>query len=328
MNNRHVLITEINQYLTAQSIAANFYGSILVADKEGVLISDSYGMAVLEHNVMNTPKTKFRIGSLTKQFTAAAILQLVGRGLCNLDSKLNNYINDYPNGELISIHHLLSNTSGIQNFTSFLDYMNWSIKPATITENIERFKNKPLNFIPGDQFEYSNSNYVLLTFIIEQVCGCSYEEYLINNIFDLLDMKDSGYDDHSRIIENRASGYYLEDQVIKNCPYIDMTLPQGAGGLFSTIEDLHKWDRALYRDEILTADLKRKMFTPVKDNYAYGWTKQNDGTRDLLCHEGGINGFSSIIVRFVDEQICIIILCNYSQPIGEIAVNVSKLIFK
>lgn len=304
----------------------DFKGCFLASSSEGILFCNSFGLANAELNVPNTVNTKFRIGSLTKQFTAVAILQLVQQGQISLESTLNRFIPDYPSGENITIHHLLSHSSGIYNFSNRSDIMEWYKGTSTIIETIHSFRDIPMVFNAGEGFEYSNSNYVLLTYIIEQVTGHSYEEYMKKYVFTPLEMSDTGYDQESEIITDRASGYYDEDGLLKNAPYINMSIPQGAGGLYSTIEDLYKWDRGLYEEKLLGKDLKTLMFTPYLNNYAYGWMVQYFGDKKVLFHTGGIHGFSSFICRFPEDEVCVIALSNYSQDIGGIAVQVSQLI--
>ena len=307
---------------------ANFKGSFLAANREGIIYTGSYGLANAELNVRNTTSTKFRIGSLTKQFTALSILQLVENNYLTVNDTLDRFIPEYPSGKEITIHQLLSHSSGIYNFSNRSDIMEWYKSSMTIKETIDSFQHQPTSFNPGEKYEYSNSNYVLLTYIIEQVSGLSYEVYLQNNIFNVLGMNDTGYDNESEIIINRATGYYYKDEILNNAPYINMSIPQGAGGLYSTIEDLYKWDRALYGDNLLGEKIRADFFTPKIESYAYGWMVQYFGNMKVLFHTGGIHGFSSFICRFPEEQVCVIALNNYSQDISGIAVQVSQMILR
>lgn len=286
-----------------------FSGSVLVAQKGKILLSKGYGMANYELSVPNTPTTKFRLGSVTKQFTAAAILQLQERGLLNVKDALKKFIPDYPHGDSITVHHLLNHTSGIANFTSMISYKEFMRQAATLEETIGRFKKEPLDFTPGTQYNYSNSNYVLLAYIIEKVSGETYEHYIRTHIFEPLGMKDSGYDNAETLLPNRASGYRPENGGLANASFIDMSIPAGAGGLYSTTEDLYKWDRALYTEKILKKQSLDAMFTPGLDHYGYGWAIF-DKPRKLVTHSGGINGFMTNISRFPDDDVCIIVLGN------------------
>lgn len=318
-SDNQALAREMNAYLQAYLEAGFFMGSVLVANGDDVLLSQGFGMANLEHNVPNIAPTKFRLASVSKQFTATAIMQLQEAGLLDVNNSISRYLPDYPNGNSITIHHLLNHTSGIPSFTGFPDYVEKMRIKKTTDELIAWFSDKPLEFTPGEQFEYSNSGYVVLTKIIETISGQSYPEYLQQHIFAPLGMNDSGYDHLELVLPNRASGYVSSGEGYKNAAFIDMSLPSGAGGLYSTVEDLYKWDRALYIDSIINESSKNAMFAPtVKNNLetnpetycAYGWFSNVYCGRDRVFHHGGINGFSTSISRYLNEKAVIIVLCN------------------
>lgn len=303
---------EIDTYIFPLVSDNKFSGSILIAKGEVILFSKGYGYANREYNILNSPNTVYRIGSMTKQFTATAIMQLIEKDKLRLEDKLSQFIDDYPQGEKITIHHLLTHTSGISNFTRFDSYIRLMTVPVTITELIERFKNKPIEFEPGSQFKYTDSGYILLTYIIEKISGLSYAKYIDENIFEPLKMMNTGYDYNDLILKNRANGYIKSpNNEMQNAPYIDMSIPQGAGGLYSTTLDLYKWDRGLFTDMILTSKYRQKMFTPHVADYGYGWgfEKRKDGRRSI-GHNGVINGFSSVIHRFTEDDVVIIVLSN------------------
>jgi CubicO group peptidase (beta-lactamase class C family) len=193
-----------------QSYAANrqFMGSVLVAKGTQVLLNKGYGSANLEWDVPNSPATKFRLGSITKQFTAASILLLQERGKLNVQDPVKKYMADAPAAwDKITIYHLLTHTSGIPNFTSFPEYAKWEPFATTAAEEVARFRDKPLDFAPGEKWSYSNSGYVLLGYLIEKITGGSYEKFVRENIFNPLGMRDSGYDSNSAVIARRAAGY-------------------------------------------------------------------------------------------------------------------------
>lgn len=286
-----------------------FSGSVLVVQKGKVLLSKGYGMANYELDVPNTPQTKFRLGSVSKQFTAVAILQLQERGLLNVHDALSKFIPDYPHGDSITVHQLLNHTSGVADFTSMMGYKASMRNATTLEETMDRFKKEPLDFTPGTEYSYSNSNYVLLSYIIEKVSGETYAHYIRTHIFEPLGMKDSGYDNADDLIKNRASGYRTEGDDFANASFIDMMIPAGAGGLYSTTEDMYKWDRALYTEKVLKKQSLDAMFTPGLDHYGYGWAIL-DKPRKMITHSGGINGFVSNIARFPDDDVCIIVLGN------------------
>jgi len=200
---------KVDGYISPYLKIGNFSGSILIAKEGRILLSKGYGMANLEHDVPNTPQTIFRLGSVTKQFTSMAIMQLQEKQLLNVDDPIAKYLPTYPNGEEITIHHLLTHTSGVPDFTSFPDYEKTMMLPSPVEKTIERFKDKPLEFTPGEKFKYSNSGYILLGYIIEKVSGKSYEEFLKENIFQPLNMMNTGYDHHHTLLKHRASGYSI-----------------------------------------------------------------------------------------------------------------------
>jgi len=305
--------SKVGEYIGAYLKMGNFSGSVLIAKDGEILLNKGYGMANYEHDVPNTPKTKFRLGSVTKQFTSMAIMQLQEKGLLNVNAPIKKYIIDYPNGEKITIHHLLTHTSGIPNFTSIPDYRETMMLLSPVEKTIERFKDKPLEFTPGEKYKYSNSGYILLGCIIEKVSKKSYEEYTKENIFQPLNMANTGYDHHSPILKHRASGYSLSGDGLINAPYIDMSIPHGAGALYSTVEDLYIWDRALYTEKLVSKSSLDNIFTPFKENYGYGWQITESFNHKHISHGGGINGFSTYISRYVDDDVCIIVLSNFER---------------
>jgi CubicO group peptidase (beta-lactamase class C family) len=213
--------------------------SVLVARGGDILINKGYGFANLEWNIANSPQAKFRLGSVTKQFTAAGILLLEERGKLKIDDPIKKYVTDAPAAwDKITIFHLLTHTSGIPNFTSFPDYASLEASPTTAEKLVSRFRDKPLDFQPGEQWSYSNSGYVLLGYLIEKISGQDYATFVQQNIFTPLDMKDSGYDSNSAIIPRRASGYATGHDGLVNAGFVHMSVPFAAGGLYSTTEDL------------------------------------------------------------------------------------------
>jgi CubicO group peptidase (beta-lactamase class C family) len=305
-------VARMDAYLAAAHKLQRFSGSVLVARGGRIVLSRGYGMANYELDAANTPETKFRLGSVTKQFTAMAILQLEERGKLKVTDTIRTILPDYPpTGDKVTIHHLLTHTSGVPNLTELPDYPRTMTLPSTVEQTIGRFKDLPLDFTPGEKFSYSNSNYVLLGAIIEKVTGRSYEDYLRENIFSVIGMKDSGYDHHETVLKNRASGYEFPGDKMANAPYVDMSIPFAAGGVYSTVNDLYKWDRALYTDKLVSKAALARMFTPFKGGYAYGWmTGEFAGHRNIR-HGGGINGFITDISRFPDDDACVIVLSNF-----------------
>ncbi|HEY4785684.1 MAG TPA: serine hydrolase [Bacteroidales bacterium] len=318
----------IDNYLQAYYKLGRFNGSILVEKDGKILFNKGYGMANFELQVPNSPQIKFRLGSITKQFTAMAIVQLEERGLLNTNDCISEYIPDYPNGDKITIRHLLTHTSGIPSFTSFSEIEQEKVLPVTPLQIMDKFKNKELLFQPGTEFKYSDSGYILLGYIIEKVTGKSYSDYLNENIFQPLTMSNTGYDNPKTILKNRASGYVYEDGVLHNADYNNMSQPFSAGALFSTTEDLYKWDRELYKNTLVSDSSLKKIITPYKKNYGYGWFVDDFYSHKKVWHHGYIDGFCAVIVRFVDDNICIIILSNLiNTPILQINNDIAAILF-
>ena len=307
---------KIEEYMNIDGQNEMFSGALLVMRSGKVVFEKSYGMANYELNVPNTIDTKFRIGSMTKAFTAVLIMQLQEKGLLNVNDKVAKYLPNYPNGDKITLHNLLSHTSGIPDVLNTPDFNDKS--PLTPEELINTFKDKPLDFKPGSQYEYSNSNYFLLGYIIEKITGQPYETALNENILKPLNMNCSGYEVNQAIIKNRASGYSISNEdVFSNPDYLDMSVAYAAGAMYSTVSDLYKWDRALYEEKLLKKESLQKIFTPNLDNYGYGWVIEQSYGRKTIWHDGAVNGFSSIIARYTNEDICIIMLQNNDTLVTE-----------
>jgi CubicO group peptidase (beta-lactamase class C family) len=305
-----------------------FNGTVLVAEQGAVIFKKGYGEANKEWGIPNTPETKFRLGSITKQFTATLILQLVAQGKIRLDGKITDYIPDYPKatGDKVTIHHLLTHTSGIPSYTSMPKFsQELSKMPYTATEFIKVFWDLPLEFEPGSRFVYNNSGYFLLGVIIEKVTRKPYAQVLQENIFNPLGMTGSGYDMPGPILPKRAAGYEKRGGGYVNAAYLDMTTPYSAGALYSTVEDLYLWDQALYGDKLLSEESKKTMFEPriapsgtplTSMRYAYGWFvgKELIGTTresvSTIGHGGSINGFNSLITRIPESRSLIVLLNN------------------
>jgi len=311
---------EINAYLQAHHDLQRFSGTVLIMRDGDTLFANSYGMADLTHQVPNALNTKFRIGSITKQFTAAAILQLQDRGLLHVNAPLTTYLPDYPYPE-VTLHHLLTHTAGVPNMTSFPDYLQWMRLPTTLDEVIARFVDRPLEFTPGEQFSYSNSGYVLLTKVIEVVSGQSYDDYLRDRLLAPIGMDNTGYEQPLAIIDGMASGYVGGDDGYRQAEYINMAVPQGAGSLYATAGDLARWNQFLFdeaRDPmILSDDAVAAMMNPAAQMdpenpdmfYGYGLVI-NQAEPRRIGHGGGINGFVSSLGHRPEQNQAIIILSN------------------
>jgi CubicO group peptidase (beta-lactamase class C family) len=293
----------------------HFTGSILVVRDGTAVMSKGYGMANYEWNIPNTPHTVFRLGSITKQFTGMAIMILQERGKLKVNDPICKYLDNCPAPwQSITIRHLLTHTSGIPNYTAFPDFAaKNAVQPYTSASLVETFRDKPLAFTPDEKFDYSNSGYHLLGLIIEKASGTTYANFLRDNIFVPLGMKQSGYDDTRTVVPQRASGYEWSENGYANAPYINMLIPYAAGSLYSTTEDLLLWDRALYTDKLVTHSTLKEIFAPFKNNYGYGWMIHQTPDGQMTEHAGGIFGFSTTIRRFPAKQVTVIVLGNNSS---------------
>jgi CubicO group peptidase (beta-lactamase class C family) len=304
-----------------------FMGTALVAHGSQVLFSKGYGSANLEWDVPNSPNTKFRLGSVTKQFTAASILLLQERGKLNVSDPVKKYLPDAPAAwDKITIFHVLTHTAGIPNFTGFPDYAKLEAFATTPAELVARFRDKPLDFEPGEKWSYSNSGYVLLSYLIEKITGDTYEKFVRENIFTPLGMKDSGYDSNSAVIPHRASGYVSGKNGFENAGFVHMSVPQGAGALYSTTEDLLKWEQGLFGGKVLQAASLEKMTTAFKNDYAFGLGVQTTGGHKLISHGGGIQGFNTELDYYPEDKLTIVVLGNVNGAApGEIARKLAAL---
>jgi CubicO group peptidase (beta-lactamase class C family) len=311
-----------------QSYVANnhFMGTVLVARGNQVLFSKGYGSADLEWDVPNTPNTKFRLGSVTKQFTAASILLLEERGKLKVGDPVKTYMPDAPAAwDKITIYHLLTHTSGIPNFTGFPEYAKLEAQATTPAELVARFRDKPLDFQPGEKWNYSNSGYVLLSYLIEKITGDSYEKFVRENIFTPLGMKDSGYDSNSAVIAHRASGYVYDAKGFENAGFVHMSIPQGAGALYSTTEDLLKWEQGLFGGKVLQAASLEKMTKPFKNDYACGLSVATAGGHKVIEHGGGIEGFNTELEYYPEDKLTVVVLRNVNVNAGAPAEIAKKL---
>lgn len=296
---------EIGKLINLYQEYGKFNGAALVAEEGKIVYKKGFGMANMEWEIENTPDTKHRLGSITKQFTAMLILQLAAEGKLDLHAPINNYLPDYPNDHdpKITTHHLLTHTSGIPNYTAIPGFMQDKVRdPYTPEAFVKTFADKKLDFTPGEKFNYSNSGYFVLGVLVEKISGNTYETMLEEKIFSPLNMDDSGYDHHAKIIKNRATGYEKQGDNYINSKYIDMSIPYAAGSLYSTVEDLYLWDQALYTNKLLPKAYMALYFKPYvpafgKSHYAYGWGVGQEligNTTDsiyTISHGGGINGF-------------------------------------
>ncbi|GAA0642102.1 serine hydrolase [Brevundimonas lenta] len=304
-------VDRMDQIVRAAADRDEFSGSVLVARDGEILLDRGYGMANREWGVPNAGDTRFRLASVSKQFTAVAVVLLAERGLVDLDAPVKTYLPDAPAAwDAVTVRHLLNHTSGVPNFTAFDDYAASKTLPTTPAELIGRFRDRPLDFQPGERWLYSNSGYVLLTAIIEKVSGQSYADFVTANLFQPLGMSDSGYDRHDLVLPRRASGYSPSSAGVVNADYIDMSVPQGAGGLYSTTRDLLKWEQGLFGGRLLNADSMRALTTPGRNDYALGLRVTETDGDTVISHNGGIEGFNTYLGYETGDRLTVVVLGN------------------
>ena len=313
----------------------NGSGGIALVVKDGeVLYRKAFGMADMELGVKMKPENIIRIGSITKQFTASAILKLMEEGKLDLQDDITKYIEDYPTqGHVITIEHLLTHTSGIKSFTGMktwtadLRKMHYSPK-----EKIEFFKNEPMDFAPGSKYKYNNSGYILLGYIIEVVSGKKYAEYIDEKIFKPLGMNNSFYGSTSDIIKDRAKGYQKQGGNYQNADFLDMSNPYAAGSLTSTVDDLYKWHDAVLHYKVLSKSTLDRAHSSYKLNngkltgYGYGWNLNDIEDNKAISHGGSVTGYLTFSLYLPEEDIFVAVFsnCTCKHP-GKTAINLTKL---
>lgn len=318
---------QIGEYLQGHENIYEFSGAVLVAKKGEVIYKDAFGLANREWNIPNSVDTKFRIGSLTKQFTSAAILQLAAAGKLKLDDPLSKYVQNFPKSDSVTIHMLLNHTSGIKSYTNMLKFGTVLTVPLSKDSIINFFKNEPYEFSPGTKYNYNNSGYFLLGYIIEKVSGQSYSNYISQHLYPKASLLNTSVDVLEIILPKRASGYMKDFKGWKNAQYISMEFPYSAGAIVSTVEDLHQWNMALHKGNILINDLYKKMTTPYLENYGYGLRIDSVDNHRRIGHSGGIPGFLSHNDYYPDQDIEVIVLSNNSSASTQIASGIGAIMF-
>jgi len=333
---------EIDKLVNSYAENGDFNGAILVSEGGEIMYKKGFGLANMEWNIPNQSDTKFRIGSITKQFTAMLVVQLIVEGKLDLDKPLSTFLPDYPseNGKKITIHHLLTHTSGIPN--SYESTKEKPIRPDSYTADalVEEFATLPLEFIPGEKFSYSNAGYTLLGYLAEKVTGKRYEELLQEYIFTPLQMNNTGFDKHRKRITKRASGYFNSWGEYYNSNYIDMSTVYAAGGLYSTVEDLSIWDRALYTATLIPNEYLNLSFVKhVEDpdyggHYGYGWSIKDkpignsEDVVETIGHDGVIDGFCAVFTRIPSTNSSIILLSNVRRaPLNAMTKGIMGILY-
>lgn len=302
--------------------------TVLIAKDDKIIYRKAFGMANLEVKVPMKPESVLQLASITKQFTSVAILILMEQGKLRLEDPLSKYISDYPRGNEITVHHLLSHTSGIKDYTRIPELRAKTRLDMTPEEIISSFKNLPLEFNPSEKYDYCNSGYVLLGYLIEKISGVSYEDFIHENIFNKLGMKKSYYSNSYKIIPDRANGYQLYEGNYENAEYMSPTFPYAAGSLMSTVDDMFLWHKAVQHNILISEKNKQMAFTNHSltngkhTNYGYGWAINEIAGRTTIEHTGGINGFTTSGILIPDSNIYSIVLTNLDDGQGPANHNV------
>jgi CubicO group peptidase (beta-lactamase class C family) len=316
------LESSIDSLLNAKYLS-NEPGAVFLISKDGnIIYNKAFGVSNLELNVAMNNDNVFEIGSMTKQFTAVSILILMEEGKLNLDDEITKLIPDYPtNGSKITIHHLLTHTSGIKDFTSVDGLNEISKNDLTPSELVDFFSNESTDFQPGEKFKYCNSGYILLGYIIESVSGMTYADFVEKYIFEKLNMSASQYASHREVIHNRASGYD-EKEAYVNTRYISFSLPYSSGSLMSSVGDMFIWQEAIKNNILISPESTEKAFTNHTlnngefINYGYGWHIRTLNGEASFEHGGSIFGFKSMAIYLPESDIYVIGLnnCGCNSP--------------
>ncbi|MGV8981437.1 serine hydrolase domain-containing protein [Clostridium sp.] len=299
----------------------NFSGYVYVTKNDSIILDKGYGKADFEKKINNTAQTKFDLASLTKQFTALSIMQLEEKKLLNVDDKIDKYLPEFPHGNEITIHQLLNHTSGLPEHPEKFDIRKFRPSNKIDTATAKKME-VTLASSPGASFSYSNTGYILLGYIIEKASAKTLDNYFAENIFSPLDMKNTGFKSENSLIGNLAVGYlsYKKDKAETSWTETNIGKVRGSSGLFSTVEDLIKWDKALTSKKLINKESYDKIYTPYENNYGYGWYIYKDSNeKSYYEHYGVGSGYRSYILRNLEANTTVIILSNFGdEPIGEI----------
>lgn len=310
------IASKADEYMNESVRIDNFHGAVLVARDGKPIFSKAYGMANYELDVPNKPQTVFHIVSMTKQFTAMAIMILQERGKLSVNDSICKYLEDCPTAwQPITIRHLLTNTSGIVNYLDLPEWNKvWTCRHIP-KEFIKIFKDKPLEFVPGERFAYSNSGWYLLGLVIEKTSGKDYDEFLEANIFAPLEMKSTSAPGLASFIKNRADGYMVQGEQTRPVAFPNWSVLYSTAAVVSTTEDMLRWEQALNTEKLVSRKSLDEIFTPFKDfipglGYAYGWMVTKNSERPVISHSGSMGGFAGYIVRHPADRITVVVLSN------------------
>ncbi|HEV7607982.1 MAG TPA: serine hydrolase domain-containing protein [Steroidobacteraceae bacterium] len=307
--------------------------SIAVVRHGKPVLEKGYGIANLEWSTPATATTVYQLASVTKQFTATAVMLLVESRALSLDSTVTAILPDSPaSWKSITVRHLLNHTSGIRNYST-AEIASNPRKDYSRQEILALIEAAPLEFAPGDEWRYSNSGYFILGLIVEKVSGKDYDTFLRERIFSPLGMSASRMDNLREVFRERASGYTWTGDKLLNAEHVSPTQPFAAGALVASASDLAKWDAALHSGKLLRADTLRQMWAPAKlndgstANYGFGWNTGTYRSRARIAHDGVIQGFSSYIARYVDDGVTVVVLMNKDGEQPEQLANVVAALY-
>ncbi|ACU64178.1 serine hydrolase [Chitinophaga pinensis] len=321
---------KLDSLVSAYSGLHKFNGTVLVTQKGNILLDKAYGYQRTADSIRNETGTIFQLGSVTKQFTATVILKLAEEHKLSIQDKLSKYFPDYPKGDSITIENLLTHTSGIFNYTNDKDFMDKEVSnPASREKIMALFKDKPLNFSPGTKWDYSNSGYSMLGYIIEKVTGKPYEQVVRKYIFTPLHMDHTGFDFKNLKDRKKSTGYFnINDSSSTLAPSVDSSVSFAAGAMYSTTADLYKWHQAAQQYKIISKTDWEKAYTPFMNHYGYGWESDSIAGKRKVSHGGGIHGYITSIMRVPEDDVCVIVLDNASdRDVSKIASSLLAVLY-
>ena len=340
-------VQAIDKYLSIRTEMGRFSGAVLIAKGDKIILRKGYGFADVEKRTPYTPETQHQVASISKMFTAMAALKLRSYGKLRFDISICNYISDCPETwKPITVSHLIHHTSGIPDYEEALElgsekYLQFMAAPDASTKIFENAKKQALEFKPGEEFHYSNTAYVVLSFIIQKVSGKPFEDFVTKNILQPAGMKNSGVFNTRSSPKKLASGYTYGDigwektlagipltaGHLKKIPLLPLNAPEGDAGIYSTVDDLYLWSKAMDGGKIVSADEVKEVFTPEKENYGFGWFIDNGFERKRARHNGMLPGYVSDFIKFPDDKITIIIFSNIDRaPLSRIARDVTAIV--
>lgn len=307
------LKSSLPRFVDTLAKSNNFNGVILIGSPDSIIFAKAYGMADFEHNVPNKVNTIFNIASLTKHFTGASILLLQERGKLTTDDKISKYIPDFPKGDQITIHQLLTHSAGLKNYNNYPDYWEMARKELNAEDVVNWIKNHPDHDEPGNKFQYTNSGYALLAFIIEKVSGNTYRDFIFKEFLKPLELNHTNNYSRAEFVPDRAQMYELKNNKIVNAPWYDLSFKVGSGSMYSNAPDLYSWYRALISDKILSSESREKLFSRYEHGYGYGLGRGFNLTHVYYEHEGSSPGVSAYICYMLSDGYFILILSNVSS---------------